>query len=61
MGGARVVEQAALDPEAIAREVLALVEDRPALEAMRAGLGGMGANGVAETATDLIRLIDRER
>ncbi len=57
-GGARLLEQAALDPSAVARDVLTLLEDADALQAMRNALAGDSGDAAAETADDLIRFLD---
>lgn len=57
-GGARLLEQAALDPSAVARDVLGLLGDAVALEAMQNALAGESGDAAAETADDLIRFLD---
>ncbi|MDA1196266.1 MAG: UDP-N-acetylglucosamine--N-acetylmuramyl-(pentapeptide) pyrophosphoryl-undecaprenol N-acetylglucosamine transferase, partial [Planctomycetota bacterium] len=56
-GGAVVVEQEALTPAGVAREVLDRLEDPAALAAMRAGLSANSTDASGETADDLIRFL----
>ena len=57
-GGARLLEQVALDPPAVARDILGLLGDVGALEVMRNALAGESGDAAAETADDLIRFLD---
>jgi UDP-N-acetylglucosamine:LPS N-acetylglucosamine transferase len=56
-GAVVLVEQEALDPAAVQREVLARLFDEPALQGMRAAFPAAPRGGVAETAGDLVRFL----
>lgn len=59
-GGARVIAQETLDPPAVARDVLCLLEDEETLATMRAALVRDARPGVVETADDLVRFLGWE-
>jgi len=57
-GAAVLVEQAALSPEAVAREVLARLEAPDALATMRTALPAAPIDAATETAADLVRFLE---
>ncbi len=60
-GGARVIEEAALDADAVRTGVLALLQDEGARADMRAALAPDSADSVGQTAADLIRFMEGVR
>lgn len=56
-GGAILIEEEALDPKAVERDVIGRLLDPGALAGMRAALAGGQSGGVDQTAADLVRFI----
>ncbi len=57
-GAARLLEQAALTPEAVGREILGLLEDDAALAALRAAPNPAENDAAGEAATDFLRFLE---